>query len=93
MYKPIMTRHAFRMMSQTNLMLKLVVYLWDLDIEERTIEDPVQRDRFRRLVEYEARLLDQLLFEDWLILFALECVHRFLFQFPTEATPSLSKSL
>ena len=27
----------------------------DWQIEERTIEDPVERDRFRRLLEYEAR--------------------------------------
>ncbi|MGB8045349.1 MAG: aromatic-ring-hydroxylating dioxygenase subunit beta [Pseudolabrys sp.] len=47
----------------------------DWQTEERTIEDPVERDRFRRLVEYEARLLDQLLFEDWLKLFAPECVY------------------
>ncbi|MGB7617655.1 MAG: aromatic-ring-hydroxylating dioxygenase subunit beta [Pseudolabrys sp.] len=47
----------------------------DWQTEERTIEDPVERDRFRRLVEYEARLLDRLLFEDWLKLFAPECVY------------------
>ncbi len=43
--------------------------------EERTIEDPAERDRFRRLIEREARLLDQLLFEDWLKLFAPECAY------------------
>ena len=47
----------------------------DWQTEERTIEDPAERDRFRRLVETEARLLDQLLFEDWLKLFAPECVY------------------
>jgi 3-phenylpropionate/cinnamic acid dioxygenase small subunit len=47
----------------------------DWQTEERTIEDPIERDRFRRLVECEARLLDQLLFEDWLKLFAPECVY------------------
>ena len=47
----------------------------DWQTEERTIKDPVERDRFRRLVEHEARLLDQLLFEDWLKLFAPECVY------------------
>ncbi|HUK41015.1 MAG TPA: hypothetical protein VLX11_08225, partial [Candidatus Acidoferrales bacterium] len=47
----------------------------DWQTEKRTIEDPAERDRFRRLVETEARLLDQLLFEDWLKLFAPECVY------------------
>jgi benzoate/toluate 1,2-dioxygenase beta subunit len=47
----------------------------DWQTEERTIEDPVERDRFRRLIEREARLLDQLLFEDWLKLFAPECAY------------------
>jgi benzoate/toluate 1,2-dioxygenase beta subunit len=46
---------------------------WQTD--ERAIEDPVERDRFRRLLELEARLLDQLLFEDWLKLFAPECAY------------------
>lgn len=46
---------------------------WQTD--ERVIEDPVERDRFRRLVEREARMLDQLLFEDWLKLFAPECAY------------------
>ena len=47
----------------------------DWQTEERTVEDPAERDRFRRLVETEARLLDQLLFEDWLKLFAPECIY------------------
>ena len=75
MHKPIMTRHAFRIMSRTNSTAELVNDFSDWQTEERTIEDPVERDRFRRLVEYEARLLDQLLFEDWLKLFAPECVY------------------
>jgi benzoate/toluate 1,2-dioxygenase beta subunit len=43
--------------------------------EERTIEDSVERDLFRRLVEREARILDSLLFEDWLKLFTPECAY------------------
>jgi 3-phenylpropionate/cinnamic acid dioxygenase small subunit len=43
--------------------------------EERAVEDPVERDRFRRFVEREARMLDRLLFEDWLKLFAPECAY------------------
>ena len=34
-----------------------------------------ERDRFRMLLEREARLLDQLGFEDWLALFAPECIY------------------
>jgi 3-phenylpropionate/cinnamic acid dioxygenase small subunit len=47
----------------------------DWQTEERTIADPVERDLFRRLVEREARILDNLLFEDWLKLFAPECAY------------------
>ena len=47
----------------------------DWQTEERTITDPVERDRFRQLVEREARILDNLLFEDWLKLFAPECAY------------------
>ncbi len=43
--------------------------------EERAVEDSAERDCFRRLVEQEARLLDKLLFEDWLKLFTSECVY------------------
>jgi 3-phenylpropionate/cinnamic acid dioxygenase small subunit len=43
--------------------------------EERAVQDPDERDRFRRLLEHEARLLDQMLFEDWLKLFTPECAY------------------
>jgi benzoate/toluate 1,2-dioxygenase beta subunit len=46
---------------------------WQTD--DRAIEESAERDRFRRLVEQEARILDNLLFEDWLKLFAPECVY------------------
>lgn len=46
---------------------------WQTD--ERIILDAVERDRFRTMIEREARLLDQLLFEDWLKLFAPECAY------------------
>ena len=42
---------------------------------KRSIADPVERDRFRRLLEEEARLLDHDRLEDWLKLFSPECVY------------------
>ena len=54
---------------------ELVNDFTEWQMEERAVEDPVERDRFRRLVEREARMLDQLLFEDWLKLFAPECAY------------------
>ena len=33
------------------------------------------RDEFRRLLEREARLLDQLRYEDWLKMYAAECIY------------------
>jgi 3-phenylpropionate/cinnamic acid dioxygenase small subunit len=37
--------------------------------------DPAVRDEFRRLLEREARLLDQLRHDDWLALYTPECVY------------------
>jgi benzoate/toluate 1,2-dioxygenase beta subunit len=47
----------------------------DWQTEDRAIEDAAERDMFRRLVEQEARILDSLLFEDWLKLFVPECAY------------------
>ncbi len=46
---------------------------WQSD--ERAVVDPAERDLFRRLLEREARLLDQLRYEEWLDLFAPECLY------------------
>ena len=43
--------------------------------DDRAIADPMARDEFRRLLEREARLLDQLRYDDWLALYAPECIY------------------
>jgi benzoate/toluate 1,2-dioxygenase beta subunit len=43
--------------------------------EELVIADAAERDRFRILVEREARLLDQLAFDEWLAMYAPECIY------------------
>jgi benzoate/toluate 1,2-dioxygenase beta subunit len=46
---------------------------WQRD--ELAIENAAERDRCRLLLEREARLLDQLAFDEWLALYAPECLH------------------
>lgn len=41
----------------------------------RAVTDVAVRDEFRRLIEREARLLDQLRYDDWLAMYAPECVY------------------
>jgi 3-phenylpropionate/cinnamic acid dioxygenase small subunit len=43
--------------------------------DARAISDPAIRDEFRLLIEREARLLDQLRYEDWLAMYAAECIY------------------
>jgi benzoate/toluate 1,2-dioxygenase beta subunit len=43
--------------------------------DARAVADPAERDRFRMLLEREARLLDQLRYDDWLTLYAAECIY------------------
>jgi len=54
---------------------ELVESFTDWQREELAIEDASERDRCRRLLEREARLLDQLAYDEWLSLYASECVH------------------
>jgi len=55
--------------------LELIADFSDWQNDARTIEDAVERDLFRRLVEKEARLLDRLLYEEWLSLYTPECAY------------------
>jgi 3-phenylpropionate/cinnamic acid dioxygenase small subunit len=43
--------------------------------DARAVTDVATRDAFRMLLEREARLLDQLRYEDWLALYAAECIY------------------
>jgi benzoate/toluate 1,2-dioxygenase beta subunit len=43
--------------------------------DARAIADLGERDRFRMLLEREARLLDQLRYDDWLALYAAQCIY------------------
>src|ERR1035437_1249075 len=54
---------------------ELVADFSDWQADDRTVEDTIERDLFRRLVEQEARILDQLLFEQWIQLYAPECIY------------------
>jgi benzoate/toluate 1,2-dioxygenase beta subunit len=47
----------------------------DWQDEARAVTDAGIRDEFRRLLEREARLLDQLRYEDWLKIYADECIY------------------
>jgi benzoate/toluate 1,2-dioxygenase beta subunit len=54
---------------------RLVENFTDWQRDERAIDDPSERDQFRMLIEREARLLDQLRFDDWLAMYAPECIY------------------
>jgi benzoate/toluate 1,2-dioxygenase beta subunit len=54
---------------------ELIADFADWQSDEREITDVTERDRFRRLLEKEARILDRLLYEEWLELFTPECAY------------------
>lgn len=53
----------------------LIANFTDWQRDDRAIEEPAEREKFRMLLEREARLLDQLRYEDWLGLYCAECVY------------------
>jgi benzoate/toluate 1,2-dioxygenase beta subunit len=53
----------------------LIAHFTDWQDDARTVTDVAERDAFRRLLEREARLLDQLRYDDWLAMYAPECVY------------------
>lgn len=54
---------------------ELVAHFADWQDDARAITDAAARDEFRALLEREARLLDQLRYEDWLRMYAAECIY------------------
>lgn len=54
---------------------ELIADFGDWQSDEREITDVTERDSFRRLLEKEARILDRLLYEEWLGLFTPECAY------------------
>jgi 3-phenylpropionate/cinnamic acid dioxygenase small subunit len=53
----------------------LVAQFADWQRDELAIADVAERDRFRMLIEREARLLDQLRLDEWLAMYAPECIY------------------
>jgi 3-phenylpropionate/cinnamic acid dioxygenase small subunit len=54
---------------------ELIANFSDWQRDDLAVADPQAREYFRALLEREARLLDQLRYEDWLNLFARECIY------------------
>src|SRR4029453_19233474 len=54
---------------------ELIAQFADWQPDELAIADLAERDRFRMLIDREARLLDQLNFDEWLAMYAPECIY------------------
>jgi benzoate/toluate 1,2-dioxygenase beta subunit len=54
---------------------ELVANFSDWQRDDRAVSDAAERDCFRMLIEREARLLDQLRFDEWLAMYAPECIY------------------
>jgi 3-phenylpropionate/cinnamic acid dioxygenase small subunit len=54
---------------------ELIADFADWQTDDRAVEDAVERDLFRRLIEQEARILDRLMYEEWIGLYAPECIY------------------
>ncbi|HXN14173.1 MAG TPA: aromatic-ring-hydroxylating dioxygenase subunit beta [Candidatus Acidoferrales bacterium] len=58
-----------------SLYRELMANFADWQDDARAVTDMAIRDESRRLLEREARLLDQLRYEDWLKMYAAECIY------------------
>ena len=72
--KPLDPSHSSYYVNDA-LYRELIAHFNDWQDDTRAVNDTAVRDEFRRLVEREARLLDQLRYDDWLAMFAPECVY------------------
>jgi 3-phenylpropionate/cinnamic acid dioxygenase small subunit len=54
---------------------ELIAQFADWQRDDLAITDASDRDRFRMLIECEARFLDQLKFDEWLAMYAPECIY------------------
>src|ERR1700741_5603818 len=54
---------------------ELIANFSDWQDDARTVTDPAARDTFRMLLQREARLLDQLRYDDWLALYTAQCIY------------------
>jgi 3-phenylpropionate/cinnamic acid dioxygenase small subunit len=54
---------------------RLVESFTDWQHDDLAVTQPDVRDHFRMLIEREARLLDQLRFDEWLAMYAPECIY------------------
>src|ERR1700730_787653 len=70
---PDPSRHSYYVNDA--LYRELIANFTDWQDDARAVADVAERDRFRMLLEREARLLDQLRYEDWLALYAAECIY------------------
>jgi benzoate/toluate 1,2-dioxygenase beta subunit len=67
------SRHSYYVTDEAYR--ELIADFADWVIDERQVEDAEERDQFRRLIEREARILDQLQFEAWIDLYTGECLY------------------
>ena len=54
---------------------ELITNFSDWQDDARAVADVAERDAFRAFLEQEARLLDQLRYEQWLSMFTAECIY------------------
>ena len=77
MNAPAVTTDPSRTSHYVNdaLYRSLIENFSDWQDDARAVSDIAVRDEFRRLLEREARYLDQLRYDDWLAMYTAECIY------------------